>query len=155
MHFSLRTIAAPLIAGSLGLCLMGAANDQASPADAAFTTNVMKLTLQNAANAQAVESGQAPDGIHSLATAISSDSIDMGTRLASLADYYGISVSTDLPKATGAPEAFAKDQVASLTQLIDLCKSEQANGGGAQLRTLAADLLPTLQKDLEAAKAAK
>ena len=152
---TLQKIAAPLLAGAFSVCLMGAANDQASSTDAAFTTRVMKLTLQSVANAEAIQSGQTSDGVHSLATSIQTDGLAMGTKLASLADFYGLTVSTDLPNSTGTAQSFAQDQVTTLSQLIDLCKAEQQSGGGAQLRTLAADMLPTLEKDLEAAKTAK
>ena len=152
---ALHKFAAPLLAGAISVCLMGAANDQASPTDATFATNVMKLTLQSVANAEAVSSGQSSDGTKALASTIQADGIAMGTKLASMADYYGLTVSTDLPKSTGTPQSFAQDQVTTLTQLIDLCKAEQTSGGGAQLRTLAADMLPTLEKDLATAQSAK
>src|SRR5215469_13548856 len=137
MSTSLQKLVAPVAACAFALCLMGAtANDQASQADATFATSAMKIMLQSVANAEAIESGQASDGVHSLATSIRTDGLNYGTKLASLADFYGFSVSTDMPSASGNAQSFAQDQVGSLQQLIDLATAEKTSGGGAQLRTL-------------------
>ncbi len=135
---------------------MGATNDAVSSSDASFAPSAMKLILQSAANAEAVQDGSADPSpaVTALAKSIQSDCLAVGSELAQIADYDGINVPTDLPKATGSNASFAQDQIATLTQLISVLQAEKANGNAPNLRNFADTAIPRLQKDLEAAKAA-
>jgi hypothetical protein len=141
-------------AAALSITLMGAASgDSANVADTAFTQQSMQLLLQGVSNANVAEK-DGDDGQKTLATSIQNDEVKIGDELASLASYYGISCSTDDPKATTDASSYDGDQVQSLTKLIALFQDEQNNGGGAQLRSFATESIPTLQKDLAAAQQA-
>jgi Domain of unknown function (DUF4142) len=154
-HQLFRALPAAALASALGICLMGATNDAVSATDVNFAPSAMKMILQGAANAEAVQDGTAdpsPD-VTALAKSIQADCLAVGSELAQLADYDGIKVSTDLPKATGTNASFAQDQVTALSQLIAVLQSEKANGNAPNLRDFADNAIPRLQKDLDAAKA--
>ena len=140
------------ISVAIGGSLIAANLDAPNTADQQFTAHAMHALLQNVSNADAAQtSGDA--ATKALAGTLQTDQVAIGSQLASLASYYGINVSTDAPKASTGASGFAADQKASLTHLIALFEAEQQNVGGAsQLRSFAAQSLPTLQKDLEAVK---
>ncbi len=151
-HF-FRAIPAVAIAGALGVCLMGATNDSVSAGDTAFAPAAMNVILQSVANAEAVQSSGASGDLTKFAANIQSDELAVGTQLASLADFYGINVKTDLPKSDCTADTFAQTQVDSLNKLIAMLQAEKNNGNAPNLRDFADNALPRLQKDLEAAKA--
>jgi hypothetical protein len=149
-----RALPAFALVGALGVCLMGATTDTMGSVDSSFAPAAMNLVTQSIANAEAVQSGTATPDVTKLAVSIQRDELDLGTQLASLADFYGVSLKTDLPKEQADTASFAQDQVTALAKLISLLDTERTGGSAAQLRTLAADEIPVLQKDLDAAKAA-
>jgi hypothetical protein len=152
----LRALPAAALAGALGICLMGATNDSVSSTDVNFAPSAMKLILQSAANAEAVQDGSADPSpsVTALAKQIQTDCLAVGSQLADVASYDGINVNTDLPKATGTNTSFASDQVTALEQLIAVLQAEKNDGNAPNLRDFADNSIPRLQKDLDAAKAA-
>jgi hypothetical protein len=150
-HKLLRPLVSVALCSTLGIALLGAANDAANPADTQFTQQAMQLLLQSVSNANPAEA-DGTDGVKTLATNVQSDEVSIGTQLASIASYYGIKVGTDSPKPSCTASDYAADQAKALSQLVALFQSEETNGGGAQMRSFAAQELPTLQKDLDAAQ---
>jgi hypothetical protein len=144
-----RTLPAVALAGALGICLMGEANDPVSQADVTFAPTAMKVILQSVADAEAVQGGSDA----ALATSIQTDGLALGNQLASLSSYYGINVPTDLPKAQSGA-SFASNEVAELTNLLAVLNAEKSGGNASQMRTFADSAIAQVQKDLDAAKAA-
>jgi hypothetical protein len=153
-HRLLRPLVSVALCSTLGIGLLGAANDAANTADTQFTQQAMQLLLQSVSNANPAQA-DGTDGVKALATTVQSDEVNVGTQLASIANFYGISVTTDSPKPSCTASDYAADQAKELAQLVALFQTEQQNGGGAQLRSFAAAELPVLQKDLDAAQNAK
>lgn len=148
-HF-MRSLGSIALSGALGLALLGAAGgDAANSADSQFAQAAMHELLQSVSNADVAQSG-GDAHMKSLATTIQYDEVAIGNQLGSLANFYGISVSTDAPKADTDAAGYAANQTKSLQTLIGLFESEEQNGGGAQLRTFASQAVPVLQKDLHA-----
>lgn len=147
-----RALPAVALAGALGVCLMGATNDAVSAGDVAFAPAAMNVILQSVSNAEAVQSDGATGDVAKLAASIQSDELALGTQLASLSNYYGVNVSTDLPKSDCTTDNFASTQVTTLTKLISMLQSEKDNGNAPNLRDFADNAIPRLQKDLDAAK---
>ncbi len=145
----IRSVPVVALVGMLGVALMGAA----SPGDSHFSTTSMHVMLQSIADAEAVRP-DASGAVKSLAADVQKDELAMGNQLVSIATYYGINLSTTMPKATATPATFAASQSKALSTLVGLFKDESENGGGGQLRAYATEALPILQKDLAAAKAA-
>jgi hypothetical protein len=139
------------LCSTLGIGLLGAANDAANPADTQFTQQAMQLLLQSVSNANPAQA-DGTDGVKALATTVQGDEVNVGTQLASIASFYGIKVATDSPKPSCTASDYAADQAKALSQLVVLFQAEQTNGGGAQMRSFAAQELPVLQKDLDAAQ---
>jgi hypothetical protein len=152
-HRLLRPLVSVALCSTLGIGLLGAANDAANTADSQFTQQAMQLLLQSVSNANPAEA-DGSDGVKALATTVQGDEVNVGTQLASIANFYGIKVATDSPKPSCTPSDYAADQAKALSQLVALFQAEQQNGGGAQLRSFAATELPVLQKDLDAAQKA-
>lgn len=152
-HKLLRPLVTVALCSTLGIGLLGADNDAASPADTQFTQQAMQLLLQSVSNANPAEA-DGSDSVKTLATDVQGDEVTIGSQLASIANYYGIKAPTDTPKPSCTPSDYAADQAKALSQLVALFQSEQTNGGGAQLRSFAAEELPMLQKDLSAAQKA-
>lgn len=152
----IRTVPAAVLAGALGICLMGASQDPITGADQSFAPAAMNAMLQSIANAEAVQAtgGGASGDVAKLAAKIQTDELSLGTQLASLSDYYGVKVNTDLPKANDGAATFAHDQVTALTDLIAIMNAERNGGNASQLRTFADSAVTVLQNDLQAAKAA-
>jgi hypothetical protein len=152
-HRLLRPLVSVALCSTLGIGLLGAANDAANTADTQFTQQAMQLLLQSVSNANPAEA-DGTDGVKALATTVQGDEVNVGSQLASIANFYGIKFATDAPKPSCTASDYAADQAKALSQLVALFQSEQANGGGAQLRSFAAEELPVLQKDLDAAQKA-
>lgn len=150
----LRSIPVAAVAGALGLCLMGVSQDPITGADQNFPPAAMNALTQSIANAEAAQGNGASADVDKLAAQIQTDELSLGTQLASLADYYGVSVKTDLPKANDTAATFAQDQVTALNNLIGIMNAERNGGNASQLRAFADSALTVLEKDLEAAKAA-
>jgi hypothetical protein len=109
----------------------------------------MGVLLQSVSNATAAESsGDAH--VKTVATNVQSDEIAIGSQLASLSSYYGITLSTNAPQATTDGSGYAADQAHQLHTLIVLFQQEKDGGGGAQMRAFAGQSLPILEKDLQA-----
>jgi predicted outer membrane protein len=140
---------------ALGVTLLGAdLGDATTPADSQFAHSAMNVLLISVSNATAAESsGDAQ--VKNLANNVQSDELAIGSQLASLASYYGITLSTDAPKATTDGSGYAADQAHQLQTLIVLFQSEKDGGGGAQMRAFAGQSIPILQKDLQAVQAAQ
>jgi len=153
-HKFLRPLVSVALCSTLGIGLLGAANDAANTADSQFTQQAMQLLLQSVSNANTAQA-DGSDGVKTLATNVQGDEVNIGTQLASLASFYGINVSTNAPKPNCTASDYAADQAKALSQLVVLFQAEQTGGGGAQLRTFAAQELPVLQKDLAAAQKAQ
>jgi hypothetical protein len=153
-HRLLRPLVSVALCSTLGIGLLGAANDAANTADTQFTQQAMQLLLQSVSNANPAEA-DGTDGVKALANTVQGDEVNVGSQLASIAGFYGIKVATDSPKPSCTASDYAADQAKALSQLVVLFQAEQANGGGAQLRSFAAEELPVLQKDLSAAQSAK
>ncbi|HTZ53787.1 MAG TPA: DUF4142 domain-containing protein [Candidatus Acidoferrum sp.] len=153
-HKILRPLVSVALCSTLGIALLGASNDAANPADTQFTQQAMQLLLQSVSNANPAEA-DGNDGVKTLATSVQSDEVTIGSQLASIASYYGIKVATDAPKPSCTASDYAADQAKALSQLVALFQAEQTAGGGAQLRSLAAESLPVLEKDLSAAQKAQ
>lgn len=153
-HKLLRPLVSAALCSTLGIGLLGAANDAANTADTQFSQQAMQLLLQSVSNANPAEA-DGSDGVKALATNVQGDEVSIGSQLASIANYYGINVSTEAPKPSCTPADYATDQAKALSQLVALFQAEQQGGGGAQLRTFAADALPMLEKDLNAARHAQ
>ncbi len=153
-HKLLRPLVSVALSSTLGIGLLGAANDAASPADTQFSQQAMQLLLQSVSNANPAQTDGA-EGVKALATTVQGDEVDIGSQLASIANFYGIKVATDAPKPSCTPSDYAADQAKALAALVALFEAEQQDGGGAQLRTFAAEALPVLEKDLSAAQQAQ
>ncbi|HET9028875.1 MAG TPA: DUF4142 domain-containing protein [Candidatus Aquilonibacter sp.] len=151
----IRPVTATVFAGALGVCLMGASQDPITGADMNFAPTAMNALTQSIANAEAVQTGSASPAVNKLAAQIQTDELGLGTQLASLADYYGVNVKTDLPKANDDASTFVHDQVTALTNLIAIMEAERNGGNASQLRTFADGAVTVLQKDLQAAQAAE
>ncbi len=146
----LRPLGSIALCGALGLALLGATGgDAVNPADTQFTQQAMHMLLQSVANADVAESG-GDANVKSVASTIQNDEIAIGNQLGSLASFYGISVSTDSPKASTDATGYASSQEQSLQALISVFQNEEQAGGGAQLRAFASQSVPVLQKDLHA-----
>ncbi|HUA10348.1 MAG TPA: hypothetical protein VMA98_13860 [Candidatus Acidoferrales bacterium] len=151
-HLRISQSAATLVLSSvLSVAVLGAGIDTVGPGDGAFTHHAMAILLQGVSNADAAESGGGA-GVKALATKVQSDEITIGDQLVSLASFYGISVSTNAPKASTDAAGYTADQAKSLSSLITLFENE-ASSGGSQLRTFASNSLPTLRADLSAVQA--
>ncbi len=149
LHF-LRPLGSIALCGALGFALLGAAGgDAANPADSQFTQQAMHTLLQSVSNADVAESG-GDAHVKSVASTIQSDEVAIGNQLGSLANFYGINVSTDAPKASTDAAGYVASQTKELQSLIVLFQGEEQNGGGAQLRAFASQAIPVLQKDLHA-----
>ena len=153
-HKLLRPLVSVALCSTLGIGLLGAANDAASTADTQFTQQAMQLLLQSVSNANPAQA-DGSDGVKTLASSVQSDEVSVGTQLVSIASFYGIKVSTESPKPSCTASDYAADQAKALSHLVVLFQAEQLNGGGAQLRSFAAQALPVLEKDLSAAREAQ
>ena len=139
---------------TLGIGLLGAANDAANTADTQFTQQAMQLLLQSISNANPAEAS-GNTGVKALATSVQGDEVNIGTQLGSIASFYGIKVSTNAPQPSCTASNYAVDQAKDLSHLVALFQAEEHAGGGGQLRTFAAEALPVLEKDLSAAQKAQ
>jgi hypothetical protein len=154
-HKLLRPLVSVALCGTLGIALLGASQDDAAnTADTQFTQQAMQLLLQSVSNANPAEA-DGTDGVKALANSVQGDEVTIGSQLASIADFYGIKVPTDSPKPSCTASDYAADQAKELSALVALFQGEQQGGGGAQLRSFAAEELPVLQKDLSAAQHAQ
>lgn len=154
-HKLLRPLASVALCSTLGVALLGAStNDAANPADSQFTQQAMQLLLQSVSNGNPAQA-DGSDGVKTLASGVQTDEVSIGTQLASIASFYGIKVSTNSPKPSCTAADYAADQAKALSHLVALFQAEQSSGGGAQLRSFAAEALPVLQKDLSAAQKAQ
>lgn len=152
-HRLLRPLVSVALCSTLGIGLLGAASDTANTADTQFTQQAMQLLLQSVSNANPAEA-DGTDGVKTLATSVQGDEVNVGSELASIANFYGIKVATGSPKPSCTASDYAADQAKALSALVVLFQAEQQNGGGAQLRSFAAEQLPVLEKDLSAAQKA-
>jgi hypothetical protein len=153
-HKLLRPLVSVALCSTLGVALLGAANDAANPADTQFTKQAMQLLLQSVSNANPAEA-DGNDGVKALATSVQGDEVTIGSQLASIAGFYGITVSTNSPSPSCTASDYATNQAKTLSALVALFEAEQTSGGGAQMRTFAAEALPVLKKDLSAAQKAQ
>lgn len=150
----LRPLVSVALCSTLGVALLGAANDAANTADTQFTEQAMQLLLQSVSNANPAEA-DGSDGVKQLATTVQGDEVNVGTQLASIASFYGIKVSTNAPQPSCTASDYAADQAKTLAALVALFEAEQNGGGGAQMRSFAAETLPVLEKDLSEAQKAQ
>jgi len=147
-----RSLATLALTGALSVTMLGAAIDGVTTADSDFAHQAMTMLLQSVANADPAQSNGSAD-VKALASKVQTDEIGIGKQLASLANYYGINVSTTAAKPSTDASGYAADQAKSLESLITIFENEAQNGGGAQLRSFASASLPTLQADLKAVQA--
>jgi hypothetical protein len=146
----LRPIGTIALCATLGVTLLGAdLGDATTPADSQFAHSAMGVLLQSVSNATAAESS-GDEHVKTVATNVQSDEIAIGSQLASLSSYYGITLSTNAPKATTDGSGYVADQAHQLHTLIVLFQQEKDGGGGAQMRAFAGQSLPILEKDLQA-----
>lgn len=154
-HRLLRPLVPVALCSTLGIALLGAGQgDSTSAADSQFTQQAMQLLLQSVSNANPAQA-DGSDGVKALATTVQGDEVNVGSELASIANFYGIKVATDSPKPSCTASDYAADQAKALSQLVALFQAEQQNGGAPQMRSFAAQELPVLEKDLSAAQNAK
>ena len=153
-HKLLRPLVSVAVCGTLSIGLLGAANDAANTADTQFTQQAMQLLLQSVSNANPAQA-DGTDGVKALATTVQGDEVSIGSQLASISNFYGIKVATNAPKPSCTASDYAADQAKALAALVALFQAEQQGGGGAQMRTFAAEALPVLEKDLSAAQKAQ
>lgn len=140
------------LCATLGVALLGASGDATSPADTDFAKSAMHVLLQSVANADVAES----DGdahVKTVASNVQSDELAIGNQLSTLSSYYGISLSTQAPKASTDAAGYTADQAHQLQMLIGLFQQEKDGGGGAQMRAFAGQSLPILEKDLQTVQA--
>lgn len=150
----LRPLVSVALCSTLGIGLLGAANDAANTADTQFTQQAMQLLLQSVSNANPAEA-DGNSGVKTLATTVQGDEVNIGTQLVSIAGFYGINVSTKAPQPSCTASDYAANQAKTLAELVALFEAEQSAGGGAQMRSFAAQTLPVLEKDLSAAQKAQ
>ncbi len=153
-HKLLRPLVSVALCSTLSIGLLAAANDAANTADTQFTQQAMQLLLQSVSNANPAQTS-GTDGVKALATTVQGDEVTIGSQLASISSFYGIKVATNSPQPSCTASDYAANQAKALTALIALFEAEQHGGGGAQLRTFAAEALPVLEKDLSAAQKAQ